>query len=39
MPEGYRTVKHILVIPDEAVLTAYQDKKNELDRWKANSLR
>ena len=31
MPEGYRTVKHILVIPDEAVLTAYQDKKNELD--------
>ena len=23
MPEGYRTVKHILVIPDESVLTPY----------------
>ena len=31
MPEGYRTVKHILVIPDESVLTPYQEAKTELD--------
>lgn len=31
MPEGYRTVKHILVIPDESVLTPYQEAKSELD--------
>ena len=31
MPEGYRTVKHILVIPDESVLTPYTQAKSELD--------
>ena len=38
MPEGYRTVKHILVIPSEDVLnaykdarTAYEDAKGKLD--------
>ena len=31
MPEGYRTVKHILVIPDESVLTPYTEAKSELD--------
>lgn len=31
MPEGYRTIKHILVIPDESVLTPYQEAKSELD--------
>ena len=31
MPEGYRTVKHILVIPDDSVLTPYTQAKSELD--------
>lgn len=31
MPEGYRTVKHILVIPDASVLDPYTEKKSELD--------
>ena len=31
MPEGYRTVKHILVIPDSSVLDPYTEKKTELD--------
>ena len=28
MPEGYRTVKHILIIPEESVLNAYKDARN-----------
>ena len=35
MPEGYRTVKHILVIPDESVLTPYQEAKSELDTMRS----
>ncbi len=31
MPEGYRTVKHILLIPDAEVLEPYAAKKQELD--------
>jgi len=30
MPEGYRTVKHILVIPDSEVLSAVTDARNAL---------
>ncbi len=30
MPEGYRTVKHILVVPEEDVLTAVTDARNAL---------
>ena len=30
MPEGYRTVKHILVKPDEALLTAVNNARNAL---------
>ena len=30
-PDGYRTVKHILVIPEESVLTAYTDAKSALE--------
>ncbi len=35
MPEGYRTVKHILLIPDAEVLDPYVEKKNELDDLEA----
>ena len=28
LPEGYRTVKHILVIPEESVLNAYKDARS-----------
>jgi len=31
MPEGYRTVKHILVIPDDALMTAYSDAEFALE--------
>jgi len=30
VPEGYRTVKHVLVIPEEAVLQAVTDARNAL---------
>lgn len=30
-PDGYRTVKHILLIPDEALTTAYSDAQFNLD--------
>lgn len=30
-PDGYRTVKHILVIPDDALTTAYSDAQFDLD--------
>ena len=36
MPEGYRTVKHILVIPDASVLDPYTQKKDELDALNEN---
>lgn len=28
LPEGYRTVKHILIIPEESVLDAYKDARS-----------
>ena len=35
-PEGYRTVKHILVIPEEAVLTAYKDARSACESAQSN---
>ena len=36
MPEGYRTVKHILVIPESDVLTAYTDARSAYDDAQTN---
>lgn len=35
-PDGYRTVKHILVIPDEELTTAYSDAQFDLDMSKSD---
>ena len=36
VPEGYRTVKHILVIPEEAVLNAYKDARTAYESAQSN---
>ena len=36
MPEGYRTVKHILVMPEETVTTAYSNAVNNLETAKSD---
>ena len=36
MPEGYRTVKHILVIPEETVLNAYKDARTAYESAQTN---
>ena len=36
MPEGYRTVKHILVIPESDVLTAYSDARSAYNTAQTN---
>lgn len=36
MPEGYRTVKHILVIPEEDVLNAYKDARKAYESAQSN---
>lgn len=35
MPEGYRTVKHILLIPAEEILQAYTQQREELETLEA----
>ena len=36
MPEGYRTVKHILVVPDKDLLTAYVDGRSAYNSAQSN---
>lgn len=36
LPEGYRTVKHILIVPEEGILSAYKDARKAYEDAQSN---